>query len=207
MKDSAGTVEGEFAGVVGSPLRHPAPLNPVALTPHLDLSSVYRLLLQQLAGQLPVATSILVYRNPATGDRQSLHQSCQRDRLSFSQSTLVALEAEPWWPQHIVAGQLLRLLGASRLHAYLYPLSTAPDALEYLLAIGRTAFSSEQCDYLQQQGHLCRHYWLLAQIESRQLKAHLTSIFEKLGVKSRSQTIVKALKLGLVDDTHIDAEW
>ncbi len=33
------------------------------------------------------------------------------------------------------------------------------------------------------------------------VKAHLTSIFEKLGVKSRTQTIVKALKLGLVDDT------
>ncbi|NJK99532.1 MAG: response regulator transcription factor [Spirulinaceae cyanobacterium SM2_1_0] len=32
------------------------------------------------------------------------------------------------------------------------------------------------------------------------VKAHLTSIFEKLGVKSRTQTIVKALKLGLVDE-------
>ncbi len=32
------------------------------------------------------------------------------------------------------------------------------------------------------------------------VKAHLTSIFEKLGVKSRTQTIVKALKLGLVEE-------
>jgi ATP/maltotriose-dependent transcriptional regulator MalT len=30
------------------------------------------------------------------------------------------------------------------------------------------------------------------------VKAHLTSVFEKLGVASRTQAIVRALKLGLV---------
>lgn len=140
-----------------------------SLTPGLDLTDVYRLLLLQLAAQLPIATSVIVYRDPATGDRQSLRQSLHGDRSSFSQATLTALEAEAWWPQHLKAGQLLQLPITGRLYAYLYALSSPPPALDYLLAISRDAFSASQRDYLQQQGQLCRHYLLLAQIESRQL--------------------------------------
>ncbi len=164
----------EFAAAqgMGSPTATTAPQAvspPLQATVGFELGSVYRLLLQQLANQLPIATSAIVYNNPLTGDRQLLRQSASREGSGFSQSTLAALEAEPWWQQHLAAQQVAHLPLAGRLHAYAYLLGVPQPPADYLLAVSHTAFSPDQRDYLRQQGELCYHYLLLAQIESRQL--------------------------------------
>ncbi|NJK99531.1 MAG: HAMP domain-containing histidine kinase [Spirulinaceae cyanobacterium SM2_1_0] len=169
MKEFVAVVDSLPADGIRTPPLDEPPSLPASVTPAFELGSVYRLLLQQLASQLPITTSVIVYSSPATGDRQSLRQSSRRDRPSFSQSTLTAFESESWWQQHVAAGQLVHLPVAGRMHAYIYLLSSPQEPLDYLLVVAPETLTPTQRDYLQQQGQLCHHYLLLAQIENRQL--------------------------------------